>query len=77
MTLTLSEVQAVRATPGSPRHFVGFIRDLSELEQLVHSLESKSQQVEAIFDSVRDALIVTDGSGEILTVNSVAGLCGV
>lgn len=76
MSLSLSEVQGVRSGSGlvAKRNFVGFIRDLTEIERLMESVEGKSQQLQAIFNSVADSLLAVDEEGTVMSANVAAGM---
>jgi hypothetical protein len=71
MTLSLSEI----LDRGDPqRHFVGVMRDLTELEKLNDALKEKTSQLEAIFNSTVDALVTCDEESKIVAFNMSAGM---
>lgn len=70
LTLSLSEILD---RSEAQRHFVGVMRDLTEIEKLNEELQEKSGQLEAIFNSTVDALITCNEDSKIVAFNSSAG----
>ena len=76
MTLSLSEVQD---KTDNQRHFVGVMRDLTEVERLNAELHEKSCHLEAILNSTVDAIVTCSQDSRIIAFNTAAGMgfcCG-
>jgi PAS domain S-box-containing protein len=67
--VVLRSVAPIRDETGAISGAVGILQDITERKQLEQELAERAAQLEAIFESIVDGLVVTDKQGRILHMN--------
>jgi len=65
-------VSVLRDSAGDPSGFVAVIRDVSERRRMEEALRESEEERRIVFESIEDAITVTDTSGRIVDLNRAA-----